>query len=229
MAETVSRTTKRLRELDSQELHDPSSLSLAAAKKRRSRFEADEDTTTSSLDADKIQQAISSVSARAAQMTKDLAGKVSSLSSGVIGQGIAGNTPLLSFQTLGANSAADKMAQAAEMQKQLAAQMASVSSMLSLVNKQKSKGDRKAAYRPLLLDEQGRQVDELGNVVKTDVQQVKTIAANVTELKKKDNPYLTSAVVEEELPMDDRLVLSSRSLRAKKALKFVEAGHTHTN
>jgi U4/U6 small nuclear ribonucleoprotein PRP3 len=57
-------------------------------------------------------------------------------------------------------------------------------------------GEKKAAYRPLLLDAQGREIDEQGNLVKNELlQPQKTLAANVaaasaaTKLKKV-NPYL---------------------------------------
>ena len=54
-------------------------------------------------------------------------------------------------------------------------------------------GEKKAAYRPLLLDAQGREIDEHGNLVKREIMPVKTLAANmaaVTANKKKENPYL---------------------------------------
>ena len=136
------------------------------------------------------------------------------------------------------------------MQAQLSAQIASVSSLLS--NQAKNvPADRKPTYRALLLDAHGRELDEFGQVVKTTV--IKSIAANVAverELKKKENPYLAhqrvpirggvpgvpgmtsvvpgSKVTEEEESVneqiDERITASNRSIRAKKSLKFVEAG-----
>lgn len=53
--------------------------------------------------------------------------------------------------------------------------------------------DRKAEYRPLRVDEQGREIDEFGNVVKREIAPVKTLAANLAAsgaAKKKENPYL---------------------------------------
>lgn len=55
-----------------------------------------------------------------------------------------------------------------------------------------STAPKKAAYRPLLLDSQGREIDEKGMVVQRE-QQVRTLAANAAsarEQQKKENPYL---------------------------------------
>eukprot|EP01040_Poterioochromonas_malhamensis_P008368 gene8368-9054_t len=80
-------------------------------------------------------------------------------------------------------------AKAAEMSKEIAARMKLVTSLLGV-----NKGtEKKAAYRPLLLDAQGREIDEHGNLVKHEIQLVKTLAANVAASqppKKKENPYL---------------------------------------
>jgi hypothetical protein len=219
MAEAIER--KRFRE---DKTDDVDSLAVAA-KRRKSRFDSD-GVETSNHSTDQLTNAISSASAKAALMSKDVASKPGFL--GFTAPSIIlGQNPLMSHSSsLVGVDAGDKMAQAAEMQRQLAAQMASVSSMLSQINK-KPKADRKAAYRPLLLDEQGRQVDEQGNVVKIDVQQVKTLAANVSEVKKKENPYLMHAsdAVDSE-PVDDRIASlnNSRDVKGKKALKFIEAG-----
>jgi hypothetical protein len=51
----------------------------------------------------------------------------------------------------------------------------------------------KGQYRKLLLDSQGRVIDEHGNLVKQEFQPVRTLAANVAAVnatKKKENPYL---------------------------------------
>lgn len=164
---------------------------------------------------------------------------------------------LLNQPSAAAIEASAKLAKAAEMQAQLAAQIASVSSLFS--NAQQAAAaqvDRKPTYRALLLDAHGREIDEYGQVVKTNV--IKSIAANVAverELKKKENPYLAhqrvplrpvshgppglpSAILPPSVPgsaipaddlganeqIDDRIVGSNRSIRAKKSLKFVEAG-----
>lgn len=212
MTEAIER--KRFRDSNAYQVD---SLAVAA-KKRRSRFDSDGDGVDRSQTNDDIaiSNAISSASTKAAQ----LAAKTSF---GLTSSMILGQNPILKNSSL--VDAADKMAQAAEMQRQLSAQMASVSSMLSMMQK-KPKGDRKAAYRPLLLDEQGRQIDEQGNVVKIDVQQVKTLAANVSEVKKKENPYLlhSSSSIADGEAVDDRIAVSSRDVKGKKALKFVEAG-----
>jgi len=101
----------------------------------------------------------------------------------------------------------------------------------------------------------GREIDEFGNLVKINVAQIKTLAANVAEAKgmqKKENPYLAhrasisvvpnnpsgtttpavalktvNASVTEEADsgiFDDRLTLSRRDVRGRKALHFVEPG-----
>eukprot|EP01038_Epipyxis_sp_PR26KG_P014609 gene14609-19618_t len=132
-------------------------------------------------------------------------------------------------------------ARAAQISKELSNKIAMVSSLLKNVNDDKG-GDRKAMYRPLLLDAQGREIDESGNLVKQDGI-VRTLAANLAvakEVKKKVNPYLmhkdksilsdgangTEGLVESSEIMDERLPMpgSSRDLRGKKALTFVEEG-----
>lgn len=181
--------------------------------------------------------AIAAASAKAAEIAKSL---------------------LLNKPSAAALEASAKLAKAAEMQAQLAAQIASVSTLFS--NAQQAAAaqvDRKPTYRALLLDTHGREIDEYGQVVKTNV--IKSIAANVAverELKKKENPYLAhqrvplrpvshgppglpSVVLPSSVPgsaipadayhganeqIDDRIVGSNRSIRAKKSLKFVEAG-----
>ena len=182
------------------------------------------------------------------------------------------------------------MIDAAAMQAQLAAQIASVSSMLQTVQQQQQAAialERKAAFRPLLLDSAGtnntlfshyyilnnfsyiklapaltytgREIDEFGNL-KRQEHQVKTLAANVfasVAQKKKENPYLahrlpaaavtvggmTSAMPlglgtdglllgaeaggaggMEEGSSIDRTIGSSRAIRGRRALRFVETG-----
>ncbi|CAM9669403.1 unnamed protein product, partial [Ectocarpus fasciculatus] len=119
---------------------------------------------------------------------------------------------------------------AKEIQAQIAAQIASVSSLLNNANQEKEK--KKAAYRPLLLDNQGRQIDEKGNLV-TQQYQIKTLAANVAGLqaqKKKENPYLSHRTPHHQDPaaatevVDERLHARNRNLRGKRSLKFVEPG-----
>lgn len=86
--------------------------------------------------------------------------------------------------------------QAALFQAQLAAQIASVTSLLNSVQNQKSKDEgpamKKAKYKALLLDAQGREIDESGKLVKQEGP-IKTLVANVAvghAQKKKENPYL---------------------------------------
>lgn len=107
-------------------------------------------------------------------------------------------------------------------------------SFASMLEKQQEK---KAQYRPLLLDSLGREIDEKGNLVKK-TEQIKTLAANVAigqAQKKKENPYLSHrAHVPKEseqvqttpdLPIhDERIKIASRDLKAKRAFNFVEAG-----
>ena len=134
------------------------------------------------------------------------------------------------------HSAASSAAQG--IQQQVAAQIASVSSLLSGAKSGGILDRKKTLIRPLLLDEQGREIDELGNLVKPqDKAQIKTIAANVAVAhaqRKRENPYLahrqapvavsdhsTRAVL-----VDPRLehLSASRDSRAKKAFQFVEPG-----
>ena len=119
------------------------------------------------------------------------------------------STPVLSVEQQNA-------IKAAEMQAQLAAQIASVSHLLKNVQQQQLSSqqqtnpllsstsnltaqiqqvikEKKTSYRPLLLDSQGREIDEQGNLVKSDFTQVKTLAVNnqiVQAQRKKENPYL---------------------------------------
>ena len=211
-------------------------------KKRRSRF-ADDDSSKNVGVA-----AIAAAAARAAEIARNLL--LNPLATAPIAASASNQ------------EAATQLARAIEMQAQLTAQIASVSSLLS--NSQQQKGipvERKPAYRALTLDAHGREIDEFGQVVKTSV--VKSIAANVAvdrELRKKENPYLAhqrvnvpnrtggppgvsstsgsnilpSSVPGSAIPLHDdgnddqqidaRIVGSDRSIRAKKSLKFVEAG-----
>ena len=85
---------------------------------------------------------------------------------------------------------------ALEIQAQLAAQIASVTNLLKTVQSNKEQQqqvkDKKSSYRPLLLDSQGREIDEFGQLVKYEAQQ-KTLALNnavIQAKRKKENPYL---------------------------------------
>jgi hypothetical protein len=130
-----------------------------------------------------------------------------------------------------------------------------VSSILTTVNDAKANmgitagTDRKSTYRPLILNAEGKEVDEHGNLVKHGPI-VKTLAANAAidmAAKKKENPYLlhkqlgvnnvggrsgVSADVSVDLSVpaassvgeDPRLHVVDRSLRGRKGLKFAEAG-----
>lgn len=121
-------------------------------------------------------------------------------------------------------------AKAAELSRELSSKIAAMSSILGQINANKHM-DRKPAYRALVLDSQGREVDERGNVIKPDVQQIKTLAANVavaSAAKKKENPYLShrhaDALTAGEAVVDERLPSHSREAKARKALHFVEPG-----
>ena len=111
-------------------------------------------------------------------------------------------TPSISVaQAVPAPSLNDKIIQenalkALEIQAQLAAQIASVTNLLKTVQSNKEQQqqvkDKKSSYRPLLLDSQGREIDEFGQLVKYETQQ-KTLALNnavIQAKRKKENPYL---------------------------------------
>ena len=136
-------------------------------------------------------------------------------------------------------SAASSAAQG--IQEQVAAQIASVSSLLSGVKSGGILDRKKPLIRPLLLDAQGREIDENGNLVKPqDRAQIKTLAANVAVAhaqKKRENPYLahrqapmapmaTTDPTTRTVLVDPRLehLSASRDSRAKKAFQFVEPG-----
>ena len=144
----------------------------------------------------------------------------------------------------------------ADIQKQVAARIADVSMLLNNVKNLTSAANipssssvasshvekkKAVAYRPLLLDDQGREIDEQGNLVKwqADTLQIKTLAANVAvanAMKKKENPYLAHrqapnpAVLSGDSPAplfeDPRLahLVGTRESKAKKAFQFIEAG-----
>ena len=213
---------------------------IEETRKRRSRF-ADDD------GAGKVGvAAIAAASERAAEISRNLSRSTPATT------GLNEGLP----QLLMTQETSAQLARAAEMQAQLSAQIASVSSLFSNAKQLAAVPvDRKPTYRPLLLDAQGREIDGYGQVVKTSV--VKSIAANVAverELKKKENPYLAhqrippktshgppgvpsaplsslvpgAAIVQEDQGLsdqiDERIVGSNRNIRAKKSLKFVEAG-----
>ncbi|GMF21397.1 unnamed protein product [Phytophthora lilii] len=86
---------------------------------------------------------------------------------------------------------------------------------------------------PLLLDEQGREIDAAGNVVaeKPTVAPVATLKANQgargEAAKKNQNPYLSHRTVDEEDKLetvDPRLKVTKRETRAKKTFNFVAQG-----
>ncbi|KAK1948446.1 U4/U6 small nuclear ribonucleoprotein Prp3 [Phytophthora citrophthora] len=87
---------------------------------------------------------------------------------------------------------------------------------------------------PLLLDEQGREIDAAGNVVaeKPTVAPVATLKANQgvrggDAAKKNQNPYLSHRTVDEEdkvEAVDPRLKVTKRETRARKTFNFVAQG-----
>ncbi|CAH0478448.1 unnamed protein product [Peronospora belbahrii] len=88
---------------------------------------------------------------------------------------------------------------------------------------------------PLLLDEQGREIDAAGNVVaeKPMVTSVATLKANQGGVrgddasKKRQNPYLLHRTVEEQdrlETVDPRLKTTKRETRARKTFNFVAQG-----
>eukprot|EP01031_Cornospumella_fuschlensis_P029232 gene29232-35287_t len=139
---------------------------------------------------------------------------------------------------------------AAEISRELSSKIALVSSLLQTNNGAAAKVEKKPAVHVLRLDDQGREIDEHGNVVKHDPLQIKTIAANLnvnnTEKKKKENPYLAhrslpaptaegvggvigvtnegAASNVEEIIEDDRIITKNRDKKVRKALHFVEPG-----
>ena len=134
------------------------------------------------------------------------------------------------------------------LQAQLAQQIASVSSLLSTA--QQNKAAKKAANYTLKLNAEGKEVDDKGNVVNHDLRLIRSAAANIAveqqqRKSKKENPYLAHRVAAaaagggkdraaapetEDAPaaapgVDERIRANPiREMRAKKALKFVEAG-----
>ncbi|KAG6609702.1 U4/U6 small nuclear ribonucleoprotein Prp3 [Phytophthora cinnamomi] len=88
---------------------------------------------------------------------------------------------------------------------------------------------------PLLLDEQGREVDAAGNVVaeRPTVAPVATLKANQAgarggdAAKKNQNPYLSHRTVDEDDKLDTvdpRLKVTKRETRARKTFNFVAQG-----
>ena len=154
-------------------------------KKRKSRFD-DVGTTTGSSTIDP-----NLALAKAAEISKN-----------ILNSTLKNSSSVLSIEQQNA-------IKAAEMQSQLASQIANVTSLLKNVQQQnpfltstapnlalqiqQSLKDKKTSYRPLLLDSQGREIDEQGNLVKSDFTQVKTLAVNnqiIQAQRKKENPYL---------------------------------------
>lgn len=147
-------------------------------------------------------------------------------------------------------AAADAAAIAAALEAKLAQELEAVSSMLQNARQppqqqQQNQVPRKAVPFKLLVDSQGREIDEFGNLVVQD-SLVKTAAVNKAgdqSQKKtiKENPYLSHRTNRPEGEMgngngaeipklfepemvDPRLLFTDRSARARKALNFVEAG-----
>lgn len=148
--------------------------------KRRSRF-ADAPASTESA----VAQAKAQIEARVAAISKTIEAHTSA-------DNIASST-----------ASALAQQQALALQAQVAAQLASVSSILSTAQKATANTTKKAAVHALRLDEQGREVDEFNNVVQQVAPQVKTLTANVlaekaalAEKRKKENPYLAHRTVE---------------------------------
>lgn len=210
---------KKRQRNDGEDISQQSSSSSSVTKKRRSRF-ADLDEQNEEDNNNAI--IVSNATAKALLISQQLSSK-SSTTTVIIQEPKIGSSEIIIN---------DKVLKAAtEMQAQLAAQIASVSSILNSVNK----GEKKATYMPLRLDSFGREVDELGNIIQHDlILPSKTLAANLGGIKKKaENPYLAhrdhssinkaAADTIEEF-VDDRLQGSHREAKAKKAFKFVEAG-----
>ena len=151
---------------------------------------------------------IFTASEKAAQISRELQSKLASTSSHLI--------PSAAYLRM-------KLQEAALIKERIAAQIASVSSiLLNAGSAIASTTDKRASYRPLLLDNQGRQVDEFGNVVQLDLP-TKLLAANSSsKLTKVVNPYLSH---KDPDSTNDNLQPSHRDFKAKKALKFVEAGN----
>jgi hypothetical protein len=149
-------------------------------------------------------------------------------------------------QAATSQEAANRLARAAEMQAELSAQIASVASLFSNVQQAGTVPvDRKLGRE---IDEYGQVVKT------TVAKSLAANVAVERELKKKENPYLIHQRVPVRAPLgppgvaapslpssvpgsvvlsedqgfneqiDDRIVTSNRNLRAKKSLKFVEAG-----
>ena len=184
-------------------------------KKRKSRF----DSNAPSSDAATL------AAAKAAELTKQLMASEQKNS----------NTSNISFSSSSTPSALSGTSQVNDIHAQIAAQIASVTSLLQSASKDKQDLERKSTYRTLRLDSMGREIDEKGNLIKSSGP-VRTLAIHEAQAhaqKKKEDPYLLHRLVSNredgdedttEEVFDGRLKLSNRDSRAKKALSFVEAG-----
>eukprot|EP01041_Mallomonas_annulata_P005310 gene5310-10621_t len=267
---TRSRSRSRSRSYDRRRSRSPNnrrdkhrSRDDEQPKKRKSRFDKPSEPEVSSVpivENNPTAVALAAAAAKAAEIAKELQLKKS------LETPVAAIPPMAmvlpTLTTGGIDDAAAKAARAREIQNQIAAQLASVTSLLQnssstslssssllLLGQNKTAvtmTDRKAAYRPLLLDSEGREIDERGQLVKLG-DQIKTLAANVAvgqARRKVDNPYLahrlpppvavgtvtgTESVlvpaVEPLVPVvDDRLKTVKKVNRAKRAFNFVEEG-----
>jgi hypothetical protein len=139
----------------------------------------------------------------------------------------------------------DLLTTAATLEAQVAAQLAAVNALLNTKTTAAttttttttpslslSNDNKKPAYKALLLDSLGREIDENGNLVKHDINQTKSLKANVNIQQKKDNPYLAHRKLNnnddnnDSSFIDHRLSISNKrsDSRAKKSLSFVEEG-----
>nr|CCA16522.1 U4/U6 small nuclear ribonucleoprotein Prp3 putative [Albugo laibachii Nc14] len=81
---------------------------------------------------------------------------------------------------------------------------------------------------PLLLDEQGRQIDESGNVINENIAPtIATLKANKASTRIAQNPYLVFRNIDKEDKLDyldPRLKVRKRETRAEKTFNFVKQG-----
>ena len=186
-------------------------------KKRKSRFDKSDDAT-----------AANAAALKAAQLTATLRAQTSGTSS-----------------IAGPSSSSLNIPSVNDIQAQIQAQIASVTSALQFAKQEKKV---ELVNRTLRLDAMGREIDEHGNVIKSSGP-VRTLAIHVAEghaMKKKENPYLShkssnSTGKSDENPSaesefveydndqggasyDDRLKVRNRDAKRKKAFNFVESG-----
>ncbi|GLD91483.1 hypothetical protein PINS_up000016 [Pythium insidiosum] len=215
-----------------------SSAGDSSQRKRKSRFS---DAPTESDRPNKIAatSADSNAERRAldpAALAKLAAAKIarsiptSVAASGAPGSAVAATVPSLSSsRQVDLVSAAEQRKRADLIYKSVQEQMTHIKALLQKPGAASQSSTSATGFMPapLLLDEQGRQVDENGNVIESSTPSIPGTKRPTRQAKSTQNPYLVHRAVEKEDKLDavdPRLKTKKREVRAAKCFSFVKQG-----